>query len=216
VRRPKEKSGASTSNEGKQNEGEKHVVLCVSVKICHLTHFTGLAYKDTNEVIVSNFLDWYANQTFGRSSVTTPPVDMVFDTQTETFIEQVPNIAEKFDMSSWVKPKCTGSLPVKPGVEISNDDDIYVFATGTISIDLLPLFTHHFLCGSNLLFCHDINHHRVFIPNVTRPTATGKPGMWATTLSSDGPNFHGNTMGLMLYSALHSGHAQGRPYWFHP
>jgi hypothetical protein len=93
------KSSSSASNEEKQNEGEKHVVLCVSVKICHLTHFTGLAYKDTNEVIVSNFLDWYANQTFGRSSATTPPVDIIFDTKTNTFIEQVPNIAEKFDMS---------------------------------------------------------------------------------------------------------------------
>jgi hypothetical protein len=90
-------------------------------------------------VIVSNFLDWYANQTFGRSSITTPPVDMVFDTQTNTFIEQVPNITEKFDMSTWAKPKSTGSPLVKPGVETSNDDDIYVFMTGTISIDLLPL-----------------------------------------------------------------------------
>jgi hypothetical protein len=84
-----------------------------------LTHFTGLAYKDTNEVIVSNFLDWYANQTFGRSSATTPPVDMVFDTKTNTFLEQVPNIAEKFDMSTWAKPKSMGSPPVKPGVETS-------------------------------------------------------------------------------------------------
>jgi hypothetical protein len=74
------KSSSSTSNEGKQNEGEKQVVLCVSIKICHLTHFTGLAYKDTNEVIVRDFLGWYADQTFGRSSATTPPVDMVFDT----------------------------------------------------------------------------------------------------------------------------------------
>jgi hypothetical protein len=79
-------SSSSVSNEEKQNEGEKHVALCVSVKICRLTHFTGLAYKDTNEVIVSNFLDWYANQKFGRSSATTPPVDIVFDTQTNTFI----------------------------------------------------------------------------------------------------------------------------------
>jgi hypothetical protein len=39
------KSSSSMSNEGKQNEGEKDVVLCVSIKICHLTHFTGLAYK---------------------------------------------------------------------------------------------------------------------------------------------------------------------------
>jgi hypothetical protein len=54
------KSSSSASNEGKQNEGEKHVVFCISVKICHLTHFTRLAYKDTNEVIVSNFLDWYS------------------------------------------------------------------------------------------------------------------------------------------------------------
>ena len=161
-------------------------------------------------MIVSNFLDWYANQTFGRSSATTPPVDIIFDTQTNTFIEQVPNIAEKFDMSTWAKPKSTGSPPVKPGVETSNDDDIYVFATGTISIDLLPLFTHRSLGGSNLLFRPDINHRRVFIPNVTRPTATGKPGMWATALSNDGPNFHGNKMGLMFYSALHPDHAQGR------
>ena len=146
------KSSSSASNKGKQNEGEKHVVFCVSIKICHSTHFTRLAYKDTNEVIVSNFLDWYANQTFGRSSTTTPPVDMVFDTQTNTFIEQVPNITEKFDMSTWAKPKSTGSPLVKPGVETSNDDDIYVFVTGTISIDLLPLFTHHSLGGSNLLF----------------------------------------------------------------
>jgi hypothetical protein len=198
------KSSSSTSNERKQNAGEKHVVLCVSIKTCHLTHFTRLAYKDTNEVIVIDFLDWYANQTFGMSSATKPPVDMVFDTQTNTFLEQVPNIAEKFDLSTWVKPKSTGSLPVKPGVETSNDDDIYVYGTG-----ILPLFTHRSLDGSNLLFCPDINHCRVFIPNVTRPTDTGKPGMWATTLSNDGPNFHGNKMGLMFYSALHPSHAQG-------
>jgi hypothetical protein len=99
---------------------------------------------------------------------------------------------------------------MKPGVKTSNDDDIYVFATGTISIDQLPLFTHRSLGGSNLLFCPDINHCRVFILNVTRPTATGKPGMWATALSNDGPNFHGNKMGLMFYSALHPSHAQGR------
>jgi hypothetical protein len=160
-------------------------------------------------VIVSNFLDWYANQTFGRSSTTAPPVDMVFDTQTNTFIEQVPNITEKFDMSMWAKPKSTGSPLVKPGVETSNVDDIYVFVTGTISIDLLPLFTHHSLGRSNLLFQPDINHCRVFIPNMTRPTTTGKPGMWATTLSNDGPNLHGNKMGLMFYSALHPSQAQG-------
>jgi hypothetical protein len=182
------KSGSSTSNEGKQNEGEKHVVLCVSIKTCNLTHFTRLAYKDTNEVIVNDFLDWYANRIFGMSSATTPPVDMVFDTQTNIFLEQVPNITEKFVMSTWVKHKSTGSLPVKPGVETSNDDDIYVFMTGTISIDLLSLFTHCSLDGTNLLFCPDINHCRVFILNVTRPTATRKPGMWATTLSNDGPN----------------------------
>jgi hypothetical protein len=133
---------------------------------------------------------------------------MVFDTQTNTFLEQVPNIAEKFDMSTWAKPKSIGS-PVKPGVETSNDDNIYLFATETIFIDLLPLFTHGSLGGSNLLFCPDINHHRVFIPNITRPTTTGKPGMWATTLSNDGPNFHGNKMGLMFYSALHPNDAQG-------
>jgi hypothetical protein len=50
----------------------------------------------------------------------------------------------------------------------------------------------------------------VFIPNVTRPSATGKPGMHATALSNDGPNFHGNKMGLMFYSALHPSHAEGR------
>jgi hypothetical protein len=33
----------ATSNEGKQNEGEKQVFLYVSTEICHLTHFTGLA-----------------------------------------------------------------------------------------------------------------------------------------------------------------------------
>jgi hypothetical protein len=113
-------------------------------------------------------------------------------------------------MSTWVKPKSTGS-PVKPGVETSNDDDIYVFTTGTISIDLLALFTHHSLGGSNLLFCPDINHRGVFIPNMTRSTATGKPGMQATALSNNGPNFHGNKMGLMFYSALHPSHAQGHP-----
>jgi hypothetical protein len=40
---------------------------------------------------------------------------------------------------------------VTPGVETSNTGDIYVFVTGTISIYLLPLFTHHLLGGSNLL-----------------------------------------------------------------
>ncbi len=45
------KSSSSASNKGKQNKGEKHVVFCVSIKICHLTHFTRLAYKDTNEVM---------------------------------------------------------------------------------------------------------------------------------------------------------------------
>jgi hypothetical protein len=34
--------------------------------------------------------------------------------------------------------------------------------------------------------------------------------MWATALSNDGPNFHGNKMGFMFYSASHPGHAQGR------
>jgi hypothetical protein len=115
-------------NENKMKVAEKQVVLCVSIKICHLTHFTRLAYKDMNEVIVSDFLGWYADQTSGRSS------------QTNTFLEQVPNIAETFDMSTWVRHKSMGS-PVKPGVKTSNDDDIYVFMTGTISIDLLPLFT---------------------------------------------------------------------------
>jgi hypothetical protein len=37
------KSSLATSNEGKQNEGEKQVFLYVSAEICHLTHFTGLA-----------------------------------------------------------------------------------------------------------------------------------------------------------------------------
>jgi hypothetical protein len=94
---------------------------------------------------------------------------------------------------------------------MSNTGDIYVFTTGTISIDLLPLFTHRSLGGSNLLFHPDINHCRVFIPNVTRPSATGKPGMHATALSNDGPNFHGNKMGLIFYSALHHSQAEGHP-----
>jgi hypothetical protein len=34
--------------------------------------------------------------------------------------------------------------------------------------------------------------------------------MWATSLSNDGPNFHGNKMGFMFYSASHPGHAHGR------
>jgi hypothetical protein len=62
-------------NENKMKVAEKQVVLCVSIKICHLTHFTRLAYKDMNEVIVSDFLGWYADQTSGRSS------------QTNTFLE---------------------------------------------------------------------------------------------------------------------------------
>jgi hypothetical protein len=162
-----------------------------------------------NELIVSDFLGWYADQMFGRSSATTPPVDMVFDAQTNTFLEQVPNIHEKFDLTTWVRhTKSTGS-PVMPAVEMSNSGDIYVFVTGRISIDLLPLFTHCSLGGSNLLFCPDINHPRVFIPNATRPTATGKPGMQAMALSNDGPNFDGNKMGLMFYSALHLSHTQG-------
>jgi hypothetical protein len=98
---------------------------------------------------------------------------------------------------------------VKPGVKTSNTGDIYVFVTGTISIDLLPLFTHCSLGGSNLLFHPDINHHRMFILNVTRPSATGKPGMHTMALSNDSPNFHGNKMGLMFYSALHPSHAEG-------
>jgi hypothetical protein len=48
-----------------------------------------------NEVIVNDFLAWYADQTFGRSSATTPPVDMVFDTQSNTFLEQVPTTLVK-------------------------------------------------------------------------------------------------------------------------
>jgi hypothetical protein len=31
------RSGSTMSNEGKQNEGKKHVFLSVSAKICHLT-----------------------------------------------------------------------------------------------------------------------------------------------------------------------------------
>jgi hypothetical protein len=134
---------------------------------------------------------------------------MVFDTKTNTFLEQVPSISAKFDLTSWVRQKSTVSA-LKPGVETSNTGDIYVFVTGTISIDLLPLFTHRSLGGSNLLFCPDINHRRVFIPNVTRPSATGKPGMHATVLNNDGPNFHGNKMGLMFYSALNPSHAACR------
>jgi hypothetical protein len=65
------KSGSTMSNEGTQNECEKQVFLCVSAKICHLTHFTRLAKTDTNELIVSDFLGWYADQMFGRSSATT-------------------------------------------------------------------------------------------------------------------------------------------------
>jgi hypothetical protein len=37
------KSSLAMSSEGKQNEGEKQVFLYVSIQICHLTHFTGLA-----------------------------------------------------------------------------------------------------------------------------------------------------------------------------
>jgi hypothetical protein len=33
--------------------------------------------------------------------------------------------------------------------------------------------------------------------------------MHATALSNDGPNFHGNKMGLIFYSALHPSHAEG-------
>jgi hypothetical protein len=33
----------TTVHPGKQNEGEKQIFLCVSTKICHLTHFTRLA-----------------------------------------------------------------------------------------------------------------------------------------------------------------------------
>jgi hypothetical protein len=55
-----------------------------------------------NELIVSDFLAWYADQTFSRSSATTPPVDMVFDTQSNTFLEQVPNLGGKFDLTSYM------------------------------------------------------------------------------------------------------------------
>jgi hypothetical protein len=48
-----------------------------------------------NELIVNDFLAWYADQTFGRSSATTPPADMVFDTQSNTFLEQVPTTLVK-------------------------------------------------------------------------------------------------------------------------
>jgi hypothetical protein len=68
---------------------------------------------------------------FSRSTDTKPPVDMVFDTKTNTFLEQVPS---------------------KQGVKTSNTGDIYVFATGTISIDLLPLFAHCSLGGPTCSF----------------------------------------------------------------
>jgi hypothetical protein len=94
---------------------------------------------------------------------------MVFDTKTNTFLEEVPSISAKFDLTTWVRQKSAVS-PLKLGVETSNTGDIYVFMTGRISIDLLPLFTHCSLGGSNLLFCPNINHRRVLlIPNVTRP-----------------------------------------------
>jgi hypothetical protein len=84
---------------------------------------------------------------------------MVFDTQqSNTFLEQVPNLGENFDLTTWVRYKSTGS-PVTPDVMTSNTGDIYVFVTGTISIDLLPLFTHCSLGGSNLLFCPACNLH---------------------------------------------------------
>jgi hypothetical protein len=171
--------------------------------------FYRIGIKDTNELVDHDFDGWYAGQTFSRSADTTPPVDMVFDTKTNTFLEQVPSISAKFDLTTWVRQRSTVSA-LKPGVKTSNTGDIYVFSTGTISIDLLPLFTDRSLGGSNLLFHPDINHRRVFIPNVTRPSATGKPGMRATALSNDGPNFHGNKMGLMFYSALHPSHAARR------
>jgi hypothetical protein len=53
-----------------------------------------------NELIVHDFNGWYAGQMFSRSTNTTPPVDMVFDTKTNTFLEEVPSISAKFDLTT--------------------------------------------------------------------------------------------------------------------
>jgi hypothetical protein len=85
----------ATARPEKQNEGEKQIFFCASTKICHLTHFFRIGIKDTNELVDHDFNGWYAGQTFSRSTDTTPPVDLVFDTKTNTFLERVPSFRAK-------------------------------------------------------------------------------------------------------------------------
>jgi len=115
-------------------------------------------------------------------------------------------------MNDWIRSPPTGGY-VLPGEEttkhgwtdhLSLSSSTACYATATMALDLMQLFTHRSLLGSNTYFRPDCNHRRVFVPNIIRTAQSGSPGMLVTAMAPTEYNsFHGNKMGLMFYS-LHT------------
>jgi hypothetical protein len=94
-------------------------------------------------------------------------------TKSNTFLEQVPILSKKFDLTTWARHKSTGSL-VTPCVETSN--------TSMCSWQE----QYQLICFLSLHITHLVGPTCSFILiYVTRTTATGKHGMWAMALSND-------------------------------